>query len=120
MKIEQEKELILTPKHEELIKRLQTLFPEAFISINEYIPLKNVWNVTIGQGPGVEFLRVLRPYEDDTKYDFSQEIKQILLNSGFIYAGYYSSFFDDYPYEEYAVYRFCESESIKYFLIWGN
>lgn len=113
--MEQEKELILTPKHEELIKRLQTLFPEACISINEYIPLKNVFDVQIGHGPGVEYRRVTRSYEDGPEYDFSQEIKQILLNSGFTYAGYYSSGCDDYHYEDYEIYRFCESESIKYY-----
>ena len=49
--MKQETEHILTPKHEELIKRLQTLFPEACISIDEYIPFKNVWDVQIGHGP---------------------------------------------------------------------
>ena len=112
--MKQETEYILTPKHEELIKRLQTLFPEACISIDEYIPFKNVWDVESGHGPGVEYRRVTRSYADGPECDFSQEIKQILLNSGFTYAGYYSSGCDDYHLEDYEIYRFCETESIKY------
>lgn len=107
-------ETILTPKHEELLKRLQALFPEANLEASEYVPYKNIFDVTIGSGPGIEYRRITRSYEEGPQFDFSEEIKQILLNSGFTYAGYYSSGCDDYHYEDYEIFRFIETENINY------
>lgn len=109
-----ETETILTPKHEELIKRLQTLFPEANIQIEENLHLKNIWGVTIGYGPGVTYKRITRSYADGPDWDFSEEIREILLNAGFTKGGYYSTGHDEYHYEDYEVYTYLEKQSIEY------
>lgn len=108
------KKTILTPKHEELLRRLQILFPEANLEASEHIPYNNRWGVTIASGPGIQYRRITRSYEEGPEWDFSKEIREILLNAGFTAASYYCSGHDEYHYEDYEIFRFIETENINY------
>ena len=112
--IEEELESALTPKHQELLKRLQKLFPECCIKEEPNITLHNIGGYPYAQGPGISYMRVTSSYADGPEFDFFPEIKELLCNMGFSLESYYTSGCDERNYENYEVYYFIEKESIKY------
>ena len=104
-------EMILTPKHTDLVHRLQNLFPEATIMIEDEVPYYNRGGFIYAKAHGVAYQRVTSSYEEGPEYDYSEEIKQILLNSGFELAHYYTTGCDERNYENYEYFYFGEKES---------
>jgi hypothetical protein len=112
--IEEMEEVILTPKHKELLRRLQALFPEAHLEEEENINLLNRGGWRYAHGPGISLTRVTRSYESGPEMDFFPEIKQILCNSGFKMERYDTTGYDDYHFEDYETYYFLESCNLEY------
>ena len=111
---EEEFKSSLTPKHQELLKRLQKLFPECCIKEEPNITLHNIGGYPYAQGPGISYMRVTSSYADGPEFDFFPEIKELLCNMGFSLESYYTSGCDERNYENYEVYYFIEKESLKY------
>jgi len=110
---EEEEEPKLTPKHRDLLRRLQTLFPEANID-EDFIQMRNRGGWVYAEGVGISYRRVTSSYADGPEFDYSKEIAQILCNSGFEAAGYYTSGCDERNFENHETFYYIEISSIKY------
>ena len=107
-------EMGLTPKHKELLKRLQSLFPEAHLNVEERVNLINRGGWAYAHGPGISLMRITSSYESGPEWDFFPEIAEILQNCGFKMERYETSGCDERNLENYECYYFLEKGSIVY------